>query len=234
MQLNERYINVFEDKDKEKCIDEVLELIRIAYAPIGGAAGCTKEKLMKPDTFFKLVRKGGKLVACAVYSYRSASNTNTTFFDPKRNERKIRYVGQDGSKEGKDAVKTIMRDDIVRPERGFWGEVSGKVEKMYIQRGAVPIPNTVAVDILKNDFKRRDVVKLDPDGYHYWREIGGEPHRKMLIGNANIIEQGLDHRKEVKQQLDSAPEYDINSAREDDDLNEGLTILDFVKKSMKL
>ena len=228
MILTERYINIFTDNDKEQYLDEVINLIDNAYRELGGAAGLSKDKLMDKNTFFKLVRKNGKLVACAVYSYRSAANTNTTFFDPKRDERKIRYVGQDGSKEGKDAVKTIMQDDIIRPERGFWGEVSGKVERMYMNRGAVPIPNTVAADILKNDFKRRDVIKLDPDGYHYWREIGGEPHRKMLIGNANIIDQGLDHRKEVKKQLDAAPDYDPDSVQ----FEEGISLSDFIRKAM--
>ena len=234
MRLNEHYINVFTPEDKEKYVDDVISLINNAYKDLGGAAGLTEKKLMDKNTFFKLVRRGGKIIACAVYSYRSAANTNTTFFDPKRDERKIRYVGQDGSREGKDAVKTIMKDDIVRPERGFWGEVSGKVEKMYIQRGAIPIPNTVAALILKNDFKSRDIQELDPDGYHYWRNIGDEPHRKMLIGNANIISQGLGHNKEIKTELDNAPEYNINSAKEDSELHEGLTILDYVKKSMKL
>lgn len=233
MKLNEHYINVFDSEDKEKYVDDVLALIDNAYRDLGGAAGLTKDKLMDKNTFFKLVRRGGKIVACAVYSYRSATNTNTTFFDPKRDERKIRYVGQDGSDEGKNAVKTIMKDDIVRPERGFWGEVSGKVEKMYIRRGAIPIPNTVAVQILQNDFKKRDVEKLDSDGYHYWRNIGGELHRKMLIGNANIIDQGLDHNEQAKKALANAPKYDINNDT-NESLIENLSVLDLVRKSMHL
>lgn len=233
MRLNEHYVNVFTPEDKEKYIDDVYRLIEYSYKDIGGAKGLSKDELMEDGVFFKLVRKNNKIVACAVYSYRSAATSNVSFFDPKRDERKIKYVAQDGSDEGKAAVKTIMHDDIVRPERGFWGEVSGKVEQMYMRRGAVPIPNTIAVQVLR-DFKKKPIDKLDPDGYHYWRPVGGgKSIRKMMVGNANIVSQGLGHREDARKAIDDAPEYDINSAKEDHEVSEGLTILEFVKKSME-
>ena len=226
MKLNEHYVNVFKSEDKEKYIDQVIRMINDSYAYLGGALGLTKEKLMSPTTFFKLIRRGNKIVACAVYEFRKANDSKATFFDPKRDERKLRYVASDGSEQGKKDIRTLIEDDIRLADRGFWGEVSGKMENMYIKRGAIPIPNTIAKDVL--DAMGKKVKELDSDGYHYFRKIGDNPRaRKMLIGNANIIAQGLGHDEEAQKKIANAPKYDPNSMQ-----LEGLTILDYVKRSM--
>lgn len=226
MKLKEHFVNVFTPEDKEKYVDTVLKMINDSYADIGGALGLTVEKLMSPTVMFKLVRRGGKIVACVVYQYRKAKDSKVTFFDPKRDERKLRYIAQDGSDVGKQEVRKLIEDDIRLSDRGFWGEVSGKLERMYIKRGAVPIPNVISRDVLKAMGKKVD--RLDNDGYHYFRTVGGEEVRKLLIGNADIISQGLGHNKEAQKILKDTPEYDPDSVQ-----LEGLTILEFFKESMK-
>jgi hypothetical protein len=58
-------------------------------------------------------------------------------------------------------------------------EVSDALEHILIKYvGATPVPNTQVHDILK-----KKIENLDPDGIHYTREIGGEMHTKVMVGN---------------------------------------------------
>ena len=235
MNLNESYVNCFGD-DRNKYVDDVIRILQTAYASLGGVKGLDNPKeLLEDDIFFKLVRRNNKIVACAVYKFKNPRNSKVSFFDPKRNERKLKYIGSDGSAEGNQGVRDIMREDITRPERGFWAEISTpKLEHMYIEsKGAVPIPNRIAKDILASIGKK--VIKLDDDGYHYWRLIGESPLRKMLIGNANIKSQGLQHRPEVIDIFDNTQDWDISMAREDEslDVDKNLSLFEYFKKSME-
>ena len=40
------------------------------------------------------------------------------------------------------------------------------------------------------NMKDKKFEKIDPDGYHYWRKIGGELKRKVMIG---IYDENLLH-----------------------------------------
>jgi len=46
------------------------------------------------------------------------------------------------------------------------------------KEGAVPYPNTLAAELLQ-----REIVSLNPDGFHYTRMIQGEPHEKIIFGS---------------------------------------------------
>ena len=55
------------------------------------------------------------------------------------------------------------------------------MEKILRREGAVPVPVEVAAILMKG----KNFTKVDPDGYHYWRIIGGEEHEKIIIANPN-------------------------------------------------
>lgn len=212
--LVEHYVNCFDEETQLKYFEDVKRLIENAYAPLGGAKGIDKpDELMGKDIFWKLCRKNGKIVACAIYKIESGDikvNAKVKMFDVNATNRKIKYVGQDGTKEGKNALMALLDEDIMQGGRGFWGEVSGKMEKIYINRGAIPIPNTIAEQVLIAADK--SASKLDSDGYHYWRQIGTENpqlFRKMMIGNANVVNQSRQNNSDVIKLFDDAPEYEF-------------------------
>lgn len=81
------------------------------------------------------------------------------------------------------------------------------METIYVNKGAIPIPSIIAKEILKAVGKPID--GMDSDGYHYYRRIGSgdEPHRKMIVGNANIINQSKYNNPDLIRLFDNAPAY---------------------------
>ena len=128
----ERFLNAFNKEDMRKYADEVWDILQKAYAYCGGMAGMDSvEQLIDETDMWKMVRKNGKIVAVNTYSN-------------KRSGRKICYGGQDGSEEGKIALKKILEEDFRLKDRQSWAEVSGPMEVTVLKQGAMPIPAYIA------------------------------------------------------------------------------------------
>jgi hypothetical protein len=165
--LLERFINLHTPQDMSKYIDVIWEILQDSYVSIGGFKSATdKEDLMRKSGLTKLVTKGGKVIAVKIYKDELG--------------RKSIAGGSDGSDEGKKWFIKICEEDI-KLNRA-WGEVSGAIEHIMLKRGSVPIPNSMVAHILG-----KPVISLDPDGYHYTREIQGEPHTKIMIGDLDKL-----------------------------------------------
>jgi hypothetical protein len=163
----ERFVNLRTKEELEKYIDVIWDILQSSYAPIGGFKSAkSKEDLISKTGLAKLVRKDGKIVAVKIYKDELG--------------RKSIAGGTDGSDVGKIWFIKMCEEDI-KLNRA-WGEVSGKMEHIMLSKGATPIPNTMVADILG-----KPVLSLDPDGYHYTREIMGEPHTKIMIGDVNKL-----------------------------------------------
>lgn len=164
--LVEHYINIFDDKEKEKYIDVVWDILERTYAPIGWfQSAATKQELINKSWLWKLVRKNDKIVAVAIYKDKQG--------------RKAIAKGSDGSDIGKKAVKKIYLDDASLKDRNSWGEFSGAAEKLMLKYGGIPVPNYMVKNIL-NDKK---ILSYNSDGFHYTRIIGDTPREKIIIGN---------------------------------------------------
>lgn len=164
--ITERYVNLRGRQQIEPYLDSIWDILQLTYEPIGGfLTASSKEELLGKIDFAKLVRRDGKIVAAAVYK--------------DKNGRKLIGAGYDGSQQGKvDILKTYLED--IKQARA-WGEYSGRLETTMLKYGGVPIPNKFAEYILQKPIK-----SLNPDGYHYTREIGGEYHEKIIIGKLDL------------------------------------------------
>lgn len=106
--------------------------------------------------FWKLQKKGGKIVACVMYKDKGG--------------RKMVALGSDRSAEGKKAVNQFIFDDI-KHQRAY-GEVSDAVQR-FIKKYFVPAEQVET--ILHKPVK--------PTGkFTYTLEIGGHEHEKMMYG----------------------------------------------------
>lgn len=166
--INEHFVNALSKEDMKKHIDVVWDILNKAYEKIGGMAGMdSKEQLIDETDMWKMVRKNGKILAVKCYTF-------------KRGGRKACYCGSDGSEEGKKALYQMIKDDMRLKDRKAWIEGSGAIEHIYKKYGdATPIPAYIAQEIMKD----KKFIKINPDGYHYTRLIGGEPHEKIMLGN---------------------------------------------------
>lgn len=164
--LKEAYVNLWTPEKKKEYSKLIWTMIQKAYEHIGGFKGAKDEQdLIDDSSLWKLVRKGGHIVAFSIYK--------------DKNGRKCLGCGTDGTKEGKEALFKLMQEDI-KLNRS-WSEVSGAAEHLKMKFGAIPIPNQHAADILK-----KPILDLNPDGYHYTREIAGHPHEKMMVGKVQF------------------------------------------------
>lgn len=161
--IQERVINLHNKSDIEKYIDDIWDIMQLTYKPLGGfLTANSKEELVNKVDFAKVIRKNNKIVAAALYKDKYG--------------RKAIAKGFDGTEIGKDAVKMIYKEDV--EQNRSWGEFSGGAEKLMLKNGGIPLPNTLAKDILQ-----KPIISLNPDGFHYTREINGEPHEKIIIGS---------------------------------------------------
>lgn len=182
--LLERYVNIFTREDKEKVADEVWNLIQTSYAPIGGTKGfgfSSKEDFIQNIPFWKLLRKGSRIIAAVVYRDKEG--------------RKVVAVATDGSPDGKIGLLNMLKAEF---ETGrSYAEISGTLLKFtynklgedFILRYATK-PSEVKT-ILKGD----DILPIDSEDseakifptlkdFFYRREIGGHLHTKILLGRS--------------------------------------------------
>lgn len=165
--LFERYINLHTPQEMSTYIDEIWNILVKSYEPIGGFKSAkSKEDLIKKAKLIKLVRRDGRIVAVKVYKDELG--------------RKSIAAGTDGSIQGKEGLIKMSEEDI-KMNRA-WGEFSGAMEHIMLKKGGVAIPNTMASTLLG-----KPIYSLDDDGYHYTREIQGELHRKVIIGDVNKL-----------------------------------------------
>ena len=157
--ITEKYVNIWDNENKRKYIDVVYNMIQNSYKDIGGYPD-SKEELINGSMLWKMVKKNGNVVAVRIYKDKLG--------------RKAIALATDGTTLGKSQVMKIIEDDI-KLDRS-WSEVSGKMETILKKKGAVPIPNKFAKQLLN-----KDIISLNPDGYHYTRLIGGSPKEKIIL-----------------------------------------------------
>lgn len=157
------------EKFREQHRDEIHDMIRTAYKPIGGYAGhesgSDKEsKAIHDDissSVIKATKRDGKVTAVNLYK--------------KQHGRKSIASATDGSDQGKkDFMKTKIED---HEQKRAWGEVSGKVSHIHSKIGTPDIPSSRAKELLGKDVAPHD------DGVHYDRTIGGHMHTKKMVGH---------------------------------------------------
>lgn len=165
--ITERFVNLLKKDQMETYKDQVWDILQTSYSYIGGMAGMRDvDQLIEESDFWKLVRRSGKITAVCVYSY-------------KRGGRKSCYVGCDQTEQGKADLSKMLSEDAKLTDREQWGEYSGRMVSVELKNGAMPIPSSVAKEVMKD----KKFLEFKDDGYFYVRMIGGDPHTKIMMGN---------------------------------------------------
>lgn len=168
--LIEAYKNIFDKADKEKYVDEVLDVLNSSYASIGGIKTPSfknREAALEGDHMWKLTIRDGKVKVVNIYK------------DDGTGRKRI-LTGTDGTKEAKAELAKNLKDEFERS----YAEVSDAMERFVFKyypelANKYKIPNTEALKILQPGEAK---IPDDDDGYHYDRSIGGHWHTKIMIG----------------------------------------------------
>ena len=165
--LLERFINLVTPAQRKPYALQVWHMINDTYEQhTSGLGPVSPEDLILTPGVWKVAVRNGQVKGGAVYRNFKG--------------RKLRLVFHDGTPEGKEEMKKIMRDDITHGRA--WGEFSGALEKVMLRFGGKPVPNEYAERILG-----KPIIKYDQDGFHYWRNVGGgNVKREIIIGNPTV------------------------------------------------
>lgn len=168
--LLERYVNVFNNAEKDVYADDVWDILQSTYEKLGGIKGSgfrSKDEMIKTFPLWKLVRKNEKIVACILYK--------------DKNGRKVAAIGQDGSQEGKEALRKAFMEEV-KTQRSF-GEVSGPAlrmaEKLFgdeLEKYLIPAEEVSAI-------LGKEVKILGK--FRYTRSIGSDTVEKVMFGKPN-------------------------------------------------
>jgi len=164
----ENIINLFDESDKDKYVDEIWDLLLNSYKDIGGIKGSgfqSKESMKKKIKLWKLGRKNGKIIAGLLYKDKGMRKTVAVFTD--------------GSSEGKTSLESMLKDDFSRSSI----EVSHSLlrfikKKMPNLARKYAIPSNKVSSIIGKDI---EIVSE----YEYIRDINGTLIRKMMLGSIN-------------------------------------------------
>jgi hypothetical protein len=170
--LTEAIDNYFTPKEKEKYAEQVWNILQESYKEIGGLKGSgfnSVDDMIKNIPMWKIARRGDDVKAVMMYKDKGG--------------RKRVAIGTDGTKEAKIMLAKMIQEEY-RTGRAY-GEVSDKslafIRKQFSEKEfeSFAIPAEKVQDILPND----EIIPVDK--YLYKREIGGELHTKMMLGNTN-------------------------------------------------
>ena len=160
--LTEHIVNAFDSDTKTKYAEEVWDLLQKGYAGVGGFHSSPNiDDLIQNTGLWKVVTRDGRVSAVVIYKdqYGRKSIAATT----------------DGTTQGRKDYGMVSREDHVRGRA--WAEASGVPEKILARMGAKPLPNKFAAYLTG-----KEILNFNPDGVHYTRDIGGEPHEKVIFG----------------------------------------------------
>jgi hypothetical protein len=174
--LTERILNLHTPEERAKYADQVWDLLQKAYQKAGGfKSAVNKEELINNPGYWKVVKRGDNITA--VNLYRKIPQTNTFKIYASGSQAELDPDKQEyrATEQGKRDYINIKKADVT--QKRSWAEVSGSPEAFAKRLGAKPIPNKFAAYLTG-----KEILELNPDGYHYTRLIQGEPYEKAMYG----------------------------------------------------
>ena len=148
--------------------DDIIELIKSAYAYIGGHRNFKSISDVDKET-----GRGGEYEVIDLDDDGDIDAVNVS----KRKAAGEKFVatGHDGSREAKRAVITHKIDRLKQP--GFYVEVSGKIKDILLKAG---VPQVTDKATIEKALAGKDITMND-DG-SYTRGIAGVEHEKIMLG----------------------------------------------------
>ena len=159
------------DDEKVEFAEEIFDLVSTAYASIGGHPNYKSPADVmgdERDAEYMVIDLDDDPEFDAVKMSKNKAAGNKSV-----------GMGHDGSGPAKSAAVNISAKLLQMP--GFYAEISGKLLDILSSKGAPIIKDE---EVIRKVLKGKEIT-INDDG-SYSREIGGEMHTKVLMGNPKI------------------------------------------------
>ena len=174
--LIERILNLHTTEQKAKYVDRVWDLLQNAYQKAGGfKSAVNKEELINNPGYWKVVKRGDKITAANLYRKIPQTTTFKIYASGAEAELDPETQEYSATEQGKRDYINIKKADVT--QKRSWADVSAAPDKFAKRLGAARIPNTFAAYLTG-----KEILELNPDGYHYTRLIQGMPYEKTMYG----------------------------------------------------
>ncbi|GEM_PF-1675929 len=170
--------------EKTMIVDDVFALLQKAYAQVkGGLHFPDKDTLVSSTAQWRVIYLDEEIVGVVIYKAK----------------RGLKMVAMGISSEItytlRDYVKRMLTDIFQMTFGKTWMEVSEGAERFLLKIGGERF-------VISNNYAKvlteKEIISLDNDGKHYYREINGVLKRKMIIGTIRHKNIFTDERREAK------------------------------------
>jgi len=154
--------------EKSYIADEVYSLLLKAYANVkGGLHFESADELISKTSEWRVVYLDGNIVGAIIYKAKKGLKMVAMAISDTLN-----YAFRTH-------IKTMLSYIFRLSFRNSWMEVSEGAERFILRVGGERfiMPNTLA-----SNLTGKNILSLDDDGVHYYREINGVIKRKIIIG----------------------------------------------------
>jgi len=157
--------------DKVFIVDEVFSLLQKAYQNVkGGLHFVDKDALIHTTSQWKVIYLDEKVVGVVIYKAKKG----------------LKMVAMGIANDigmFRRYVKRMLSELFLVTFGKSWMEVSEGAERFLLKIGGerFVIPNSYA-----RELTGKDILSLDDDGKHYYREINGVVKRKIILGTIKL------------------------------------------------
>lgn len=178
------------DSRKDHYRDQVIDIIKRSYEPLGGYKGVTSGSDSEKEIIDKDYTNTGSKVDIITARLRKKEKGKYEKIPAKvkavalykdQNGQKAIAIGHDGSKEGKNSTKKIL--NLAKdPKNSIWGEFSGPLKHIADKMGLPKVSNKYAEKLVGK--------KITPvDDHSYQRDINGQRYTKGIYGYPKFPEK---------------------------------------------
>jgi len=148
--------------------DDIFDILAEAYSDVkGGLLFSSVDDLILKTAMWKVIYFQSNIVGVVIYKAKKGLKMVALAISSQVNKKLRNNI-------------KIMLHEIFKMTFGkTWMEVSEGAEKFLMKIGGIKfmLPNTLA-----NSLTGKEILSLDEDGYHYYREINGIVKRKIILG----------------------------------------------------
>lgn len=171
--LLESYVNLIDDSNKLKYIDQVWEILQDSYASQGGIKGkgfSNKQDMIENIQFWKLFTKNDIVYCCVLYKFKDGIRKTVALGinrDPEHINVSRKYMHQ------------MLKQEFTRSLM----EVSGQLVQ-YLKKNFKDLVYKYSIPVEKvSGIINKEITPID--SFLYSRNINGHEEVKQLIGTIN-------------------------------------------------